>query len=133
MTTVKVGSAGRFGSRYGVYIRKRVVQVEKKQQNLAPCPFCGFSKIKREAAGLFECRKCNAKFTGGAYETETLIGKAIKKMVLQKSFIADSAELLKAEEMKESSFSDIEKAVEQSMGEERISENKKKKKKDEAA
>ncbi len=108
--TKKVNSTGRFGSRYGVGIKKRVLKVEEKQKNLAPCPFCGFEKISRKAAGLFECKKCSAKFTGGAYVTETLIGKSVKKMVSQKTFLADSQELIKASE-KESSYHDIEEEV----------------------
>jgi len=115
--TRKVKSTGRFGARYGVGIKKRVLKVEEKQRNLLACPFCGFKKIKRIAAGLFICKKCEAKFTGGAYESETLVGKTIKKMVNQKSFVADSAELIKAsEKAAESSYSEIEKEVAKSMG-----------------
>jgi len=61
---------------------------------------------------LFNCRKCEAKFTGGAYEPQTLIGKTINKMVVQKSFLAGAEELIKS---KESSFSDIEREVEKSL------------------
>jgi large subunit ribosomal protein L37Ae len=109
--TKKVGVAGRFGSRYGRGIRKRVIKVEEKQKNLSACPFCGFKKIKRIAAGLFECNKCEAKFTGGAYQTETLGGVTIRKMVAQKSFAATALE----EIQKESSYADIEKEVEKAL------------------
>ena len=106
--TKKVRSTGRFGPRYGVGIKKRMLKVEDKQKNLSACPFCGFKKLKRNAAGLFECVKCDAKFTGGAYVVETLAGKSIKKMVTQKSFVASQ----KIEDVKEdSSYSDIEKEV----------------------
>jgi large subunit ribosomal protein L37Ae len=110
--TVKVGTSGRFSSRYGVGVRKRVVAVENKMNLDIACPFCGFSKTKREAAGLFDCKKCGAKFTGGAYEPQTLVGKTINKMVSQKQFLAGAEELVKA---KESSFSDIEREVEKSL------------------
>ena len=46
--TKKVSSTGRFGSRYGVGIKKRVLKVEEKQRDLSVCPFCGFKKIKRK-------------------------------------------------------------------------------------
>jgi len=111
MVTLKTGSTGRFGSRYGVGIRKRILKVEEKQKKLDVCPFCGFSKIKRQAAGLFQCKKCDAKFTGGAYESETLIGKAVKKMVSQKNFVEGSTELIKATEIENSSYADIEAEV----------------------
>lgn len=111
-STKKVGRAGRFSSRYGVGIRKRLIATEKKQSALNNCPFCGFDTVKREAAGLFYCKKCSNKFTGGAYETRTLVGKTIVKMVSQKSFLADAKVLLKESE---SSFSDIEREVEEAM------------------
>lgn len=114
-STKKVGKTGRFSSRYGVGIRKRMIATEKKQSALNDCPFCGFDTVKREAAGLFYCKKCSNKFTGGAYETRTLVGKTIVKMVSQKSFLADSKILLKEAEA-ESSFSDIEREVEESLG-----------------
>jgi len=129
MSTEKVSSTGRYGSRYGVSIKKRVLKVEERQAHKVPCPFCGFAKIKREAAGLFFCKKCDARFAGGAYEPETLIGKTIKKMVNQRTFLADSAVLIKA---KESSFADIEKEVESAMAEDSIKESKKQKKAKEA-
>lgn len=110
--TEKVKSTGRFGSKYGVGIRKRVVHVEDRQKNQKPCPFCGFDKVKRKAAGLYACNKCDMEFTGGAYQAETLIGKTIKKMVAQKTFLANSAELSKA---KDSSYADIEKEVTESV------------------
>ena len=131
--TKKVGTAGRFGARYGVRIRKRLLRVENKAKEPYACPFCGFARTKREAAGLFVCRKCNAKFTGGAYVPETLVGKSIRKMVSQRTFLADVEVLTKA---KESSFADIEKEVEASMGSAAGSEKKeepKKKKKDKKA
>lgn len=108
-STKKVGSTGRFKGRYGVGVKKRVLEVENRMKAKVPCPFCGFEKIKREAAGLFFCRKCGNKFAGGAYEPQTLIGKAIGKMVSQKSFLENAQLLIKA---KESSFSDIEREVE---------------------
>ncbi|MFA5125448.1 MAG: 50S ribosomal protein L37ae [archaeon] len=126
--TKKVGTTGRFSSRYGVGIKKRVLAVERKANLPINCPFCGFAKIKRVAPGLYGCRKCEAKFTGGAYEPQTLVGKTINKMVSQKQFIAGAEELVKA---KESSFSDIEREVEKALTTEEPSEEKKFKKKKE--
>lgn len=111
-STKKVGSTGRFKGCYGVGIKKRVLAVENRAKAKVPCPFCGFERIKRVAAGLFVCRKCDAKFTGGAYETQTLVGRAINKMVSQKSFLENVEILSRAQE---SSFSDIEREVEQAL------------------
>ncbi len=94
----KVSSAGRYGARYGLGIRKRIIKIEDKQKLQEPCPRCGFRKVKRTAAGIFLCKKCNAKFAGGAYFPSTLTGKIVGKMISQKSFSAGLAELEAAKE-----------------------------------
>ncbi len=95
-STKKVKSAGRFGSRYGVGIRKRVIKVESRQKKAGECPACGYLKVKRVAAGIFLCRKCAARFSGGAYYPQTLTGKIVGKMVTQKSFLPNLSELVAA-------------------------------------
>ena len=68
MATKKVGSAGRFGARYGQKIRKKIAVIEKKQKGWHKCPYCAKFKVKRVSVGIWECRGCNSKFTGKAYE-----------------------------------------------------------------
>ncbi len=63
----KVGSAGRFGARYGKRIRNLVASVEKMQRQRHVCPKCGMPYVRRVAAGIWECKKCGAKFAGMAY------------------------------------------------------------------
>ena len=96
MATKKVHTTGRFGSRYGVGIRKRVLKVELKQKVKNECPFCGYQKIKRQAKGIFVCRKCGSKFAGGTYTPSTLAGNIIRRMVHQKKFVPLSKELIEA-------------------------------------
>ena len=91
--TKKVGSAGRFGSRYGIGIRKKLLKIESKQEKNYPCPFCGFKKVGRKAAGLYSCRKCRATFAGGAYLPSTLPGSIIRKTVSQKGFASEAKAL----------------------------------------
>ena len=110
--TKKVGTTGRLGSRYGVGIRKRLIKVEQAQAKPIPCPSCGFSNVKRMAAGLFHCKKCEAEFTGGAYEPRTLIGKAISKMVAQKAF---NAVVHSVKESNATTLEEIEREVEKAM------------------
>jgi len=67
MVTKKVGTTGRFGSRYGKKIRTKVLEVEKKQRKRQLCPYCDRARVRRVAAGIFLCGKCGAKFTNDAY------------------------------------------------------------------
>jgi len=99
--TKKVKMAGRFGSRYGAKVRQRLVDVETEQRKKHKCPKCEQFKVKRIAAGLFKCRKCGAKFSGGAYTPETNAGTIITKMVQQKQFFPLMKELLETNEASE--------------------------------
>ncbi|MBU1204176.1 MAG: 50S ribosomal protein L37ae [Nanoarchaeota archaeon] len=67
MATKKIGSAGRFGPRYGRTIRQKVANIEKKQKIWHKCPYCNKKRVKRISIGIWGCRSCNAKFTGKAY------------------------------------------------------------------
>lgn len=64
----KVGSAGRFGARYGKKIRTLVASVEKVQKQRHICPKCRMPYVRRVAAGIWMCKKCGTKFAGRAYK-----------------------------------------------------------------
>lgn len=66
--TKKVYSAGRFGVRYGRRIRQRVIDIERRQKQWQKCPYCNKPRVRRLAAGIWNCKKCNSKFTSKAYE-----------------------------------------------------------------
>jgi large subunit ribosomal protein L37Ae len=63
--TKKVGIAGKYGARYGIKIRSKIVRVEEKKTK--ECPYCKKKALKRTASGIWECRRCNAKFAGGTH------------------------------------------------------------------
>lgn len=83
MPTKKVGSTGRLGARYGAKLRRRVLDIEVKQNAPHRCPACSTKSLKREAAGLWRCRKCNTLFAGGAYVPYTEPGKAARRAIEQ--------------------------------------------------
>ena len=63
----KYKSVKRFGARYGRKLKERFGKVELEQRKKQKCPYCSAPKVKRIAAGIWECRKCNTKFAGKAY------------------------------------------------------------------
>lgn len=69
--TKKVGSAGRFGSRYGVRLRNRFAAVERRRKAFYQCPRCAHQAVKRRAAGIWHCRHCDLTYAGGAYAPGT--------------------------------------------------------------
>ena len=73
--TKKVGPAGRYGSRYGVRARTLVRNVEIQQKSKHVCPSCGHKKVKRISTSIWQCKKCNIKFAGGAYLPKTEAGQ----------------------------------------------------------
>jgi len=65
--TSKAGTAGRFGARYGVVVRKLTKDIEKIERSRSECPTCHHVAVKRKASGIWECRHCDAKFAAAAY------------------------------------------------------------------
>lgn len=65
--TKKIGTAGRFGARYGKTIREKIAKIEAKQRKKQTCPYCRKPTAKRISMGIFSCKKCKSKFTGRAY------------------------------------------------------------------
>jgi large subunit ribosomal protein L37Ae len=124
-TTKKVKSAGRYRARYGIGIRRRLLEIEAKQKKPHSCPYCGFMKVKRKAAGIFICTKCGAKFAGGAFVPQTLTGSIVTKMVMQKSFLPAMNQLIEATESGKTAAESLEEARSQTEKEEHKKTGKK--------
>ena len=70
----KLGSAKRFGARYGTKTKHKFAKIEKEQRKKHKCPYCNRVQVKRVSVGIWHCRKCNSKFTGKAYSiTKSII------------------------------------------------------------
>ena len=65
--TKKVGNTGWMGPRYGIRIRRRVLDIDRARGVPGTCPRCSTTTIDRVASGVFECRRCGVKFASGSY------------------------------------------------------------------
>jgi large subunit ribosomal protein L37Ae len=74
--TKKVGLAGKFGARYGSRTRHAWREITEKQKGIQKCPKCE-TKVRnmREFIGVWHCKKCGARWTGGAWISATSRGK----------------------------------------------------------
>lgn len=78
-STKKLGPAGRFGARYGSLARKQVAGIERIQRAKHACKRCGAHAVRRIHTGIWECRKCDFQFAGGAYYPATGAGLGTQK------------------------------------------------------
>ena len=79
--TQKAGLTARFGSRYGVSVRRRAGSALRKKSRLYVCPSCQYRKVRRKSAGIWECKKCNYTLTGGVWEPFTRASDANNRVV----------------------------------------------------
>ena len=79
--TKKVAMTRGLGTRYGATLRKRYVKVLTEQRQTHKCPQCGAVAVKRESVGVWNCRKCDVTFAGGAYTPITKLGVVAKRQV----------------------------------------------------
>lgn len=79
--TKKVGPAGRYQARYGVRARTQVRNIEIYQRANHICPSCGYKKVRRISTGIWQCKRCETKFAGGAYLPKTEPGQNVEKVM----------------------------------------------------
>ena len=70
----------RLRTRGGAAIQKRWTHIMLQLHESHKCPSCASPSVKREAAGIWQCRKCGYKFAGGAYVPVTKPGQASKRV-----------------------------------------------------
>jgi large subunit ribosomal protein L37Ae len=64
---VTYGSVKRLGTRYGRTLRFKLGKIESDQRKRHKCPYCNYVQVRRVSAGIWQCNKCEAKFTNKAY------------------------------------------------------------------
>jgi large subunit ribosomal protein L37Ae len=62
-------------------LRKKWLEIDRKQRLRHTCPVCQRRAVKRVASGIWACRKCGAKFTGGAYVPQTAAALTVERAV----------------------------------------------------
>lgn len=77
----KVGPTRGLGTRYGVTVRKRYIDAISEAKKPQTCPQCGLKSVRRESIGIWFCKRCGFKFTGGAYVPTTKLGITAKRSV----------------------------------------------------
>ena len=95
----KLGSVKRFGARYGRKPKLKFSKIETEQRKLHKCPYCSKISVKRAALGIWQCRKCDAKFTGKAYSVS-------KKIITKEMEISEEPEMAKEEALETKEISE---------------------------
>lgn len=73
----KVGSAGRFGARYGRVSRRRVAEIESEMRSAT----VDGDDVTRVGTGIWVNEETGEKFAGGAYKPETPAGKTVTRSI----------------------------------------------------
>ena len=62
-----LGPVKRYGTRYGRTTKSKAAKIEIEMKKDHTCPYCAKPKVHRVSFGIWQCEKCNAKFTAKAY------------------------------------------------------------------
>ncbi|MHC3437233.1 eL43 family ribosomal protein [Natrialbaceae archaeon A-gly3] len=73
----KVGSAGRFGARYGRVARRRVTEIEDEMRNSK----VDGDDVTRLGTGIWKNEETGEVFTGGTFRPETPAGKGVRRSI----------------------------------------------------
>ncbi|MCU4925035.1 50S ribosomal protein L37ae [Halobacteria archaeon AArc-dxtr1] len=72
-----VGSAGRFGARYGRVSRRRVSEIEHEMRSST----VDGDDVTRVGTGIWKNEETGELFTGGSYRPETPAGKTVRRSI----------------------------------------------------
>jgi large subunit ribosomal protein L37Ae len=72
-----VGSAGRFGARYGRVARRRVKEIEGEMHNAT----VDGDDVTRVGTGIWKNEETGETFTGGAYRPRTPGGQQVRRSI----------------------------------------------------
>ncbi|WP_247728344.1 50S ribosomal protein L37ae [Halovivax limisalsi] len=72
-----IGSAGRFGARYGRVARRRVSEIESDMEHAT----VDGDDVTRVGTGIWKNEETGDTFTGGAYRPTTPAGKTVTRSI----------------------------------------------------
>ena len=72
-----IGSAGRFGARYGRVARRRVTEIEHDMRHAQ----VDDEDVTRLGTGIWKNEETGDLFTGGAYRPETPAGQTVRRSI----------------------------------------------------
>lgn len=72
-----IGSAGRFGARYGRIARRRVAEIEAQAEQAT----VDGESVTRVGTGIWVNEETGEKFTGGAYRPQTPRGRTVRRSI----------------------------------------------------
>lgn len=88
----KLGSVKRFGPRYGRKVKIKLAKIEAVQKGKHQCPYCHAWNVKQLSIGIWNCRKCGAKFTGKAYSIKKVASAEEEPVEKKKKVIKEESE-----------------------------------------
>ncbi|XP_014442008.1 putative 60S ribosomal protein L37a [Tupaia chinensis] len=79
--TKKVSILGRYGTRYGASLQKMMKKIEISEHTKHTCSFCGKTKTKRRAVGIWHRGSCVNTVAGGAWAYTTSSVVTVKSAI----------------------------------------------------
>ncbi|XP_054448787.1 60S ribosomal protein L37a-like [Pteronotus mesoamericanus] len=76
--TKKFRIVSKYGTHYGASFRKMVKKIEISQHAKHTCFFCGKTKTKRRALGIWHCGPCTEAIAGGSWTYNALLPVTVK-------------------------------------------------------
>ncbi|XP_070316901.1 large ribosomal subunit protein eL43-like [Odocoileus virginianus] len=83
--TKEVRIMGKYETRYGASLRKMVKKTETSQRAKHTCSFCGKTKMKGRAVGIWRCGSCVRTAAGGAWTFTTTSAIIVKAAIRKKT------------------------------------------------
>ncbi|XP_070359385.1 large ribosomal subunit protein eL43-like [Equus asinus] len=79
--TKKVKIVSKHGPLYGASFRKMVKKIEISQHAKQTCSFCGKTKMKRRAVGIWHCGSCIKTVAGHVWTYNTSSAITVKSAI----------------------------------------------------